>query len=128
MVEHEKKVKDLYQEYEACYTKMAQLNDDMSAHKNLLLELREQIAELKKIVILVYDTGVIEIENAEIPPVSDETVKCEFDRLISLTEAENVTIKNVKSVAKLRAMMRELPSDTEIIFDSPEMQALYEAA
>lgn len=125
---HEQIVKKLYGEYDDCLARMHELNEDMRVYESLLSELRMQIESLKKVIVLVYDTGLIEVENAEIPVVSDAAVKREFDRLISLPQAEEVTIKSVKAVAKLRAMLTHLPSDVELIFDSAEAQALYEAA
>lgn len=126
--EHENAVMALYTEYKACAEKMQDINGDMRAHTELLKELRDEIAELQKITVFVYDTGIIEVENAEVPLIPEERIREEVDRIISLPEAEEVTIRNVKIVARLKAMLAELQSDNvEIIFDSEKVQALYSA-
>jgi len=122
---HHQVVLNLHAKCEKCLQEMQVLDTDIQVHREVLEELRNNIAELKKVVVFVYKDGTIEVEHAQMPAVSADRVKEEFDSLLSLPEAEEVTLKNVKCIARLRAMVGELPSDVEIIFDSEKLQALY---
>ena len=124
---HRKKVLELHAQYEECAEQIKELSGDIRANSELLEEVRNNIAELRRVTVFVYSSGNIELEHAQMPQISDGKVTAEFERLISLTEAEELTVKGVRGIAKLRVMMRELPSDAELVFDSPELQTLYSA-
>jgi len=122
----EKNVLQLHAQYMSCANEMYKLNTDMRAYEELLVEVREAIEVEQRIVVQVYDTGIIVLENAEFPEIAEDQIKEQFDMLLSLSEAEELTIKCVKSVAKLRVMMKKFP-DAELIFESDAMKTLYEA-
>ena len=89
-----------------------------------------KIAELKKVTVFVYKSGSIEVENADIPNISEETMSLELTKLITLPDAEEFTIKELKIIAKVKLMVQSITekiNDTvELVFDSTEVQKFYE--
>lgn len=125
----EKKLIKWHAEYEACATNMSSLNEEMWLISECLTEVREKIAVLSKVTVFAYSNGSIEVENAEIPLASKVKVEDEFNRLISLPEAEDFTVKAVKLVASVHMMLVSYHSDTEVevIFEDSKLQNFFNA-
>ena len=119
-------VMTLYTEYNECANEMQKLNGDMRAYEELIADVRKEIEVARRVVICIYDTGTIEIANAEMPVLSQEDVNAQFEMLITMPEAEELTVKCLKSIAQLRVMAVNFP-EAEVIFESDAVKALYEA-
>lgn len=125
----EKNVTNLYDQYLKCADEMDALNKERRACKELLEDTRRQIVDLKKITILVYQNGRIEVENAEIPCISDEEIISELGKLICMPEAGEITINELKIVARLQKMVRFYEDNDnafELVFDSDKVQSFWE--
>ena len=128
---NEEKTSALIEEYNDLSTKMRTKSSDIKAKKAILADIREQIDNLKKCVVYVFADGNIEVENASISDVDDDEDEV-AERLLTLVqyaEAEELTIKDLKTVAKLELMVAELIADGinyELFFDSETVQKFYE--
>lgn len=125
----EANVTSLYDRYIECANEMENINQERKASKELLEETRRQIAELQKITILVYQNGRIEVENAEIPTISDEEIISELGKLIGMSEAGEITINELKTIAKLHKMVEFYEANGytfELVFDSDKVQSFWE--
>lgn len=126
--EQEKNVTQTFEEYSRLATEMNVINEECNSYRELLDDVRQQIAELKKVSILFYANGDIEVVNAEIPSISEVAIAQEFRKLISLPEAEEFTVKVLKAIAKLKVMVKAYEEDNcafELVFDSLEVQNFY---
>ena len=122
-------VEQLYAEHEELYREMLNINRERSACAEMLELIRAQIAELKKITILVYRTGNIEVENANPPSIFIESFNAKFTELISYPDAEEYTIKELKIIAKVCLMVEQFEKDNEkfeVEFEKTELQSFYE--
>lgn len=128
---NEEKTSALIEEYNDLSTKMRTKSSDIKAKKAILADIREQITNLKKCVVYVFADGNIEVENASISDVDDDEDEV-AERLLTLVqyaEAEELTIKDLKTIAKLELMVAELIADGinyELFFDSETVQKFYE--
>ena len=125
----EENVTTWYAEYEKCATKMSSVNEEIWVVSECLTEVREKIAVLSKVTVFAYSNGSIEVENAEIPLASKVKVEDEFNRLISLPDAQDLTVKAVKLVASVHMMITSYHSDTEVevIFEDSKLQNFFNA-
>lgn len=124
-------VEQLSEEYKEIHTQMLIINRDRAACIEMLDLIRAQIAELKKITILVYRNGNIEVENAKIPSISDESFNAKFTELISYPDAEEYTIKELKTIAKVCLMVEQFEQGDEkfeVVFEKTELQSFFENA
>ncbi len=115
----------------AAIAEVSQKKRTVAAH---LKEVRAELEELKKVSIFVYASGLLELENGEIPATvsSEETLQNKFMELIQYPRASefSVTLKEINTVAKLLLWTEYLASSGlafEISFDSEEVQRFYEA-
>lgn len=94
-----------------------------------LSEVQAQLVKLQKISICAYSDGKVEVENAETPDISDTDILMGFSKLASMTAAGNLTINELKGVAKLQIMVknfRESGREVDVLFESPAVQSLWE--
>lgn len=127
--EQESNVTNLYEQYIECADEMEAINQERRAYKELLEDTRKQIVDLQKITILVYQNGRIEVENAEIPTISDEEIISEVGKLICMPEAGEITINELKTIAKLQKMVKFYEDNGnafELVFDSDKVQSFWE--
>lgn len=127
--EQEVNVTNLYDQYIECANEMEVINQERRTCKELLEDTRKQIADLQKITILIYQNGHIEVENAEIPTISNEEIISELGKLICMPEAGEITINELKAIAKLQKMVRFYEDNgnaLELVFDSSNVQVFWE--
>lgn len=74
-------------------------NETISSNKQTLEEVKSCIMKIEKISVFVYKNGEIEIENANIPETSGWEGL--FDSLIHNKIVENLSLKQVRQLAKL---------------------------
>lgn len=127
--EQERNVTNLYDQYNECDDEMEAINQERRAYKELLEDTRKQIADFQKITILIYQDGHIEVENAEIPTISDEEIISELGNLICMPETGEITINELKNIAKLKKMVKFYEDNGnafELVFDSDKVQSFWE--
>ena len=127
--EQETNVTDLYGQYNECAKKMGDINQKCNVRKELLEEIRVKIKNLEKVTILIYENGTLEVENADIPTISEEKLSFELGNLIGIPEAGEITINELKTIAKLKEMVKvynENGYTFEFIFESVKLQDFWE--
>lgn len=128
LCEQESNVTNLYDQYIECADEMETINQERRACNELLEDTRKQIADLQKITILVYQDSRIEVENAEIHTISDEEIISELGKLICMPEAGEITINELKTIAKLQKMVKFYEDNGnafELVFDSSKVQSFW---
>lgn len=119
-----------YQKYLELDFNMQQNNKERAEYTGLIEMVRSQIEELSKITIVVEENGVIGVDNAKIPSISEESLNEGMTKLISFPDAEEFTIRQLKTIAKVRLMVEALKEDgckIEVIFEETKLQNFYEA-
>lgn len=130
LVEQEQKATIFYDEYIKCATYMESITEECKVYRELLENVRAQIAELQKTTILVYSDHV-EVENAtqELPHISDEDLSARFTDLICDSEAGELTLNELKTIAKLCILVDFFKASNysfELIFDNTKVQVFWE--
>lgn len=128
--EQERIATKLAEEYLGCATEMEIINQERRTYEALLEEVRTQISDLNKVTILVYQNGTMELENGEIPSVSDEEVTAVLVKLVSMPQVGKITVDELKTIAKLLKMVETYQTNRipfELWFDSTEVQNFWEA-
>lgn len=104
---------------------MRNVNSLISARRRKLREVEAEIQGLRKVSILVYDSGVIELDaqyDIEIPELTWTTL---FDKIVKYEQAGSLTINQIKAVAKLVCMMgffREHGICFDTIIENPNLE------
>ena len=119
-----------YQKYLELDLNMQRNNKERAEYSELIEMVRSQIAELTKITIIIEENGVIGVENAKIPSISEESLNIGMTELISFPDAEELTIKQLRTIARVRLMveaLKEEGSKIEVMFEDIKLQSFYEA-
>lgn len=139
--EHKKTLSELMERVTLCKTDLVNLVSELKGKYSLMQELdksisekREELSEInikiknaQNVTIFVYSSSDIEIDSAysvEIPEADNDTVR----KIISDEQAENLTLKQIKAVAKLIALVQSLEQQNlnyELIFDETAMEELF---
>lgn len=130
LASQQQNVTRIYEEYNRCAEEMADINTKRKALQEQLESVRTQITELKKVTLFIYQNGDIEVEEGMPVQILEEDITLEFNRLIRHSEAGNLTINEVKTVAKLHEMVRVYQAEdisVELFFDSSAVQNFWEA-
>ena len=125
---NQSKLTTVLENYNSKAEQMLRVSSEISACKEMLADTRAQIEEAKKLKISVFSDGTIECENGELEFPCEAEVSQLFSTLILLAAAEELTIKQVKTVAKLVSVVKKIDQKYELEFDSDLVQKLYEAA
>lgn len=118
------------EEYSEIIEKILLKSDEMSESKKLLADVRNQIAELKKVYVLMELNGIVETIGPA-PKVEESKNSEDFTTLTLLPEAEELTIKEVKQVAMIIKMEEIMKNDKQIFevdFENPKAKALYDVS
>ena len=116
------------EDYNSKAEQMTRVNSEISACKEMLADTRAQLEEAKKLKISVFSDGTIECENGELQYPSEAEVSQVFSTIILLAAAEELTVKQIKTVAKLVLTVKKIDKKYELEFDSDSVQKFYEAA
>ena len=125
---NQSKLTTVLEDYNSKAEQMLRVSSEISACKEMLADTRAQIEEAKKLKVSVFSDGAIECENGELESPCEAEVSQLFSTLILLAAAEELTIKQVKTVAKLVSVVKKIDQKYELEFDSDLVQKLYEAA
>lgn len=125
---NQSKLTTVLEDYNSKAEQMLRVSSEISACKEMLADTRAQIEEAKKLKVSVFSDGTIECENGELESPCEAEVSQLFSTLLLLAAAEELTIKQVKTVAKLVSVVKKIDQKYELEFDSDLVQKLYEAA
>ena len=125
---NQSKLTTVLENYNSKAEQMLRVSSEISACKEMLADTRAQIEEAKKLKVSVFSDGTIECENGELESPCEAEVSQLFSTLILLAAAEELTIKQIKTVAKLVSVVKKIDKKYELEFDSDLVQKLYEAA
>lgn len=109
------------------YSIMQDLNKDISEKRKELSEINTEIEKAQIVTIFVYNSGEIEVEttfSVEIPEANTDTV----NKIISNEQAEDLTLKQIKAVAKLISLVQNLEQqglNYELLFEEPVMKEMF---
>lgn len=123
------RVQDLLTRYYQCDAEMTDNIATQRVYHELIDETRAQIVESEKITIFMYQNGSIEVENADVPQISDDEILVGFTSLLSNQSAGNLTINELKGVVKLQKMVAtytERGKNYELVFDNAKVQRVWE--
>lgn len=109
---------------------MHAITESISAKKSLLEDIRSEIIALQKISIFAYANGEIEFENVgDFDTTTDSSNESEvFNKLIQDKAVENLTIKNIRQLAKLILIVEKLKSkhiSFELTFEDNSSQEVF---
>lgn len=130
LASQQQNVTRIYEEYNRCAEEMADINTKRKDLQEQLESVRTQITELRKVTLFIYQNGDIEVEEGMPVQIWEEDITLEFNRLICHSDAGNLTINEVKTVAKLHEMVRAYQAEdisVELFFDSSAVQTFWEA-
>lgn len=130
LASQQRNVTRIYEEYNRCAEEMAKINAERKALQEQLESVRTQITELRKVTLFIYQNGDIEVEEGMPVQIWEEDITLTFNRLIRHSEVGNLTINEVKTVAKLHEMVRAYQAEgisVELFFDSSAVQTFWEA-
>lgn len=119
-----------YEEYTKAAEEMKTINQEKRDWQNQLEETRQKIELLQIVNLFIYPNGKIEVDNGEIPEVSSEDVNSELNELIQMDEAGEMTLNEIRSVAKLKRIAdvyKEHGRKYETVFESESSQMLWDA-
>jgi len=128
IAEQEKIVEESMEALDQSQSVMEGLNEETRVWREYLSQIRENIQNLKKVTIYVYENGKIDIENAELVAIPTETVNVELTKLICTSNAGDFTVNQLIALVKLRATLEVLKDeqDPQVVFDSQKLQEFYE--
>lgn len=121
--ECEKTVTEKYENYTRLAGEMQNLDGEIQSYRVFLQQIRGRIEELKKVIILVSKDS-IELENQELPKISFEEMNVELEKLLKMEEADELTLKELKTLAKLFLIVRTFDK-YEVCFDSLKMEDIF---
>ena len=103
-------------------------SEELSANKKILNEIREYIKVLEKVTIFIYENGEIKEEAAE---VAEELLGLDevFDSLIHNELVENLSVKQIRQLAKLMVLTEQRQKqgqNYDLVFESEIVQKIFE--
>lgn len=113
----------LGEQYSLKACEMRALDLEMSECRMVLADIDEMIEELKQVVFLVRSSN-IEVENAELPATNPDEVSALFSELLTKDDAEELTVREIKTVAQLILVTRSF-KHYEVVFENPKMETLF---
>lgn len=122
-------VEDFRLKYEDISQEMAKYNGDISVAREILDDIRGKISLLKVTSIFIYEDGRIELEGGEEPDISEEDANHLFDVLTKRQDAEEFTVRELKSLARVVLVVRKyqkIGAKFELYFDSSKLQNYYD--
>lgn len=118
-------------QWNAIGNEMKSLSSSISEKRTTLEEIRSEIDSLKKISMFVYSNGEIEFKNqGNFSPIVDtEKVSEIFSMLVQNESAECLTIKSIKQLARVLAIVEKLKDESMkflIEFDETAMKEVFD--
>lgn len=121
------KISNLKFEYDDLALKMLNLDEQIRIARTQLDDLREEIQSLRVVSIFIYEDGSIESESELAFSEEEETQF--FTRLVNLPEMEDMTIKQIKTLARLKAILKTLErgeKEYSLVFEEQKLEKYFE--
>ncbi len=115
-------------DYNSKAEQMIKTSSEIKACKEMLADTRAQIEEAKKLKISVFADGIIECDNGKLEYPAETEVQQLISILVLLKEAEELTVRQIKTVAYLILVVKGIDQKYELEFDNDLVKKLYEAA
>lgn len=128
ILQRQKEVDEIFTKMVEIDKKITAESEELSANKKILSEVREYIKVLEKVTIFVYENGEIKEEEAEVAeelPGLDEV----FDSLIHNELVENLSVKQIRQLAKLLVLTEQRQKqgqNYDLVFESEIVQKIFE--
>ncbi|MBR1883524.1 MAG: hypothetical protein IJ809_01005 [Clostridia bacterium] len=123
---HEKVITNLSNELDDISKQAEKFNEEIALKNSELLSVMNRIQELSKISIFVYQNGSFELDNTELTvEVSEEDEKALFEAFTKSDAFEELTLKQIKAIAKLKIITEKISSNFDITFESEEMEKAF---
>lgn len=125
----EENVTKAYEEFLAYADQMEALNGEKKSYMKQLDDVRRKIDDMRKVNVFVYENASFEVENIPIEPIADSEVTSKSMKLFALPEAEELTAKEIKNIAKLHLVVEMIEANgykAELVFDSERVQKFWE--
>lgn len=128
ILQRQKEVDEIFTQIVETEKKIGAESEELSSNKKILDEVREYIKVLEKVTIFVYENGEIKEEEAE---VEEELLGLDevFDSLIYNELVENLSVKQIRQLAKLLVLTEQMQNqgkDFELVFESETVQTIFE--
>lgn len=120
-------ISNLKFEYDDLALKMQNLDEKIRIVRTRLDDLREEIHSLRVVSIFIYEDGSIESESELAFSEEDETQF--FTELVNLPEMEDMTIKQIKTLARLKAILKTLErgeKEYSLVFEEQKLEKYFE--
>lgn len=124
VAQYEEEVTTKWEQYSLLAAQMQKLDGEMNAYRSALNDIREAMEKLRQVVILVTPDN-IEVENEVLPQVSPEEVSDNFAELLTHEEAEELKVREIKTLAQLLVVVKHYER-YEMLFENSKMEALFE--
>ena len=115
-------------DYNSKAEQMIKTSSGIKACKEMLADTRAQIEEAKKLKISVFADGIIECDNGKLEYPAETEVQQLISILVLLKEAEELTVRQIKTAAYLILVVKGIDQKYELEFDNDLVKKLYEAA
>ena len=125
--EKREKISNLKFEYDDSALKMLNLDEQIRIARTQLDDLREEIHSLRVVSIFIYEDGSIESESELAFSEEEETQF--FTELVNLPEMEDMTIKQIKTLARLKAILKTLErgeKEYSLVFEEQKLEKYFE--
>ena len=93
-----------------------EVKKEITSKKKILKEIKQKIKTLQKVSLFVYMNGDIEAENFDIPEKEQTGCDKYFDDLLKMKVVEELSIKQIRQLAKLFVLL-ELLKEKKLIWD-----------
>ena len=120
-------ISNLKFEYDDLALKMQNLDEKIRIVRTRLDDLREEIHSLRVVSIFIYEDGSIESESELAFSEEEETQF--FTELVNLPEMEDMTIKQIKTLARLKAILKTLErgeKEYSLVFEEQKLEKYFE--
>lgn len=121
------KISNLKSEYDDLALKMLNIDEQIRIARTQLDDLREEIQSLRVVSIFIYEDGSIESESEQAFSEEEETQF--FTRLVNLPEMEDMTIRQIKTLARLKAILKTLErgeKEYSLVFEEQKLEKYFE--
>lgn len=128
ILKRQKAVDEIFTKIVEIDEKIITESEELSANKKILNEIREYIKVLEKVTIFIYENGEIKEEEEE---VAEELLGLDevFDSLIHNELVENLSVKQIRQLAKLMVLteqMQKQGQNYDLVFESEIVQKIFE--
>ena len=122
-------VNDCYQKWLKTSSDIDNIGTEISEAHKTLENIREEIQELKKVSIFIYENGEIDIDNTDISLLTDSAEEAQlFDKLLHNELVESLTIKQIRQLSRVIIIVKSILDSGlkyEITFESSSLEKVY---